>query len=311
MYTAPLELRVLDVDDPVPGPEEVLVRVRSSGICGSELEGIRSQSPFRVPPLIMGHEFAGERLDTGERVVVNPIVACGTCHLCLRGSANLCLERSVVGIHRAGGFAELVAVPETILYRWPDDATWEQAALVEPLANAVHAWRLVADRTPARVGILGAGTIGLVCLLVARWRGALEVHIADLADDRLRVADEAGATSVGERLDGEFDLVIDAVGAASTRKASVDQLRRGGVAVWLGLHSEDPSFTALDFIRNEQAVLGSFAYTDLDFRQAIALATSVDPSSWVRTFPLHQGADIFAQLMRGRTDVVKAQLVPG
>lgn len=308
VYTAPLELQILDVPEPVPAAGEALLRVRSAGICGSELEGIRSKSPFRVPPLVMGHEFGAERVDNGDGVVVNPIVACSRCDLCLRGHANLCRFRSVVGIHRAGGFAELVAVPECNIYAKPNHMSWEQAALVEPLANAVHAWRLVADRAPARVGILGAGTIGLVMLLIAGARGALDVDVADLSPDRLAVATRLGASSVDKELTGEYDVVFDAVGAASTRRASVELLRPGGAAVWLGLHSEDPGFGGLGLVRMEKAVLGSFAYTDQDFRQALRMAETVD-ASWVTSFPLEFGVQVFTELMQGRTDIIKAQLI--
>lgn len=307
VYTAPLTLELQDVPEPAAGPDEVVVDVARSGICGSEIDGIRSQSPFRVPPLIMGHEFAGVRRDTGARVVANPIVACGRCDLCQLGRANICRTRAVLGIHRPGSYGESVAVPTHILHTMPEGMTWEQAALVEPIANAVHAWRLVADRAPARIGILGAGTIGLVTLMVARWRGALETTVVDLAEDRLAIADGLGADAVGPALEGEFDVIIDAVGAAATRRASVEHLRPGGAAVWLGLHSTEPSFDALGLVRSEQAVLGSFAYTDVDFRQAIALAAAHDPF-WARNFPIEEGAGIFRQLMDGRTDVVKALL---
>ncbi|HWL44422.1 MAG TPA: alcohol dehydrogenase catalytic domain-containing protein [Ilumatobacter sp.] len=307
VYTAPLELQILDVDEPAPEAHEVLVHVESCGICGSELEGIRSRSPFRVPPLVMGHEFGGVRDDTGERVVVNPAVSCGWCDLCLAGSANLCRHRAIVGIHRPGGFAERVSVPERNIYPIPESMSWEQAALVEPIANAVHAWRLIADRTPARVGVIGAGTIGLVSLIVARARGVDEVDVVDLAADRLRSADLIGASSTGVALQGEYDVVFDAVGSAGTRRASVEHIRPGGAAVWLGLHAEEPGFDGLGLIRMEKSVLGSFCYTDRDFRQAITMAASIDPF-WVATYALDAGVDIFNELMNGRTDVVKAQL---
>jgi threonine dehydrogenase-like Zn-dependent dehydrogenase len=309
VYTAPLELQLLDVDLGAAGDGDVVVKVHSSGICGSELEGIRSRSPFRVPPLVMGHEFAGIREDTGERVVVNPIVACHTCDLCLRGQANLCRDRAVIGIHRPGGFAERVAVPAGNCHAIPDAMGWEQAGLVEPLANAVHAWRLIAHRTPARVGILGAGTIGLVSLLVARGRGAMDVAVADLSEGRLAVAQRLGATETGPALEGEFDVIFDCVGAPATRRASVELLRPGGATVWVGLHAEEPSFDSLAFTRAEKTIHGSFAYTDQDFRAAVRLAATVDPF-WVTTLPLEQGVEIFTELMNGRTDVVKAQLTP-
>lgn len=309
VYAAPLTLNVQDLPEPEPAPGEVVVNVKVAGICGSELEGIRSKSPFRVPPLVMGHEFGGTRVDDGRRVVVNPIVFCGCCDLCLRGSTNICRERAVIGIQRPGAFAERVCVPLRCLYPVPDDMTWAQVALVEPIANAVHAWRLVADQMPARVGVIGAGTIGLTCLLVSRRNGAEQVHVADLAADRLNAARRLGADAAGDRLPGEYDVIFDAVGSAGTRRLSVDLLRPGGTAVWLGLHEEDPGFAALAAIRAEKSVRGSFAYTDPDFRRAIAIAARVD-TSWVTEYPLENGADVFVELMNGRTDVIKAHLVP-
>ncbi len=308
VYTAPLELQILDVPEPAAADGEALLRVRTAGICGSELEGIRSRSPFRVPPLVMGHEFGAERVDTGAGVVVNPLVSCGTCDLCLLGTGNLCRTRAIVGVQRPGAFAELVAVPERNIHEKPAAMSWEQAALVEPLANAVHAWRLVAERAPGRVGIIGAGTIGLVMLLIAQWRGALDIDVADLSPGRLEHAKRMGATNVGPELTGEYDVVFDAVGAAPTRKASVELVRPGGAAVWIGLHSEDPGFGGLGLIRTEKAVFGSFAYTDHDFRQALRLAETTD-ASWVTSYPLEDGVEIFTELMNGRTDIIKAQLV--
>jgi threonine dehydrogenase-like Zn-dependent dehydrogenase len=223
------------------------------------------------------------------------------------GSANLCRTRAIVGIHRAGGFAERVAIPERNLYALPAGTTWEQAALVEPLANAIHAWRLIADRTPSRVGIIGAGTVGLVCLLVARSRGVHDVDVVDLSEHRCAVASGLGAGRTAAALEGEYDVVFDAVGAAATRQASVEHIRPGGATVWLGLHAEDPGFDGLALIRMEKAVLGSFCYTDRDFRQAITMAAETDPH-WVETFALDAGVGIFNELMAGRTDIVKAQL---
>src|SRR4051812_45961908 len=98
VYSAPLTLEMQDVPEPEPGPGEVVVEVAAAGICGSELEGVASRSPFRVPPLVMGHELAGRRLDDGTPVAVNPLIACGRCDLCLRGARNVCRSRTLVGI---------------------------------------------------------------------------------------------------------------------------------------------------------------------------------------------------------------------
>jgi threonine dehydrogenase-like Zn-dependent dehydrogenase len=277
------------------------------GICGSELHGIRTPG-FRKPPLVMGHEFAGTTPD-GRRVAVNPIIACGSCDLCERGLSEICRERQVVGIHRPGGFGQRVAVPGSSIHEIPPRMTWGEAAMVEPLANAVHAWGLAGSPSGARVGVIGGGTIGQVCLLVASGSGAGSVMVADVSSERLELARRLGASSVGSELTGEFDVVFDAVGLPVTRSASIRALRPGGVSVWLGLMEPEPGFDSQDLIRMEKTVMGSFAYTDAEFVEAIALAEHLD-LSWAESFPLSKGPEIFTELMNGRTDVIKALLLP-
>jgi alcohol dehydrogenase len=188
--------------------------------------------------------------------------------------------------------------------------SWETAAMIEPLANAVHAWRLAGEPTGGRVGVIGAGTIGLVSLLVAGQAGNdNEVVVVDLAADRLGAATKLGASATATALEGEFDVIIDAVGAPATHQASLQHLKPGGTTVWVGLLSADSAFDATDLIRQEKRVVGSFAYDDPDFVAAMALAPSVD-LSWHETFALDDGADIFTQLMHGRSDVIKALLRP-
>lgn len=307
VYTRPGIVEVLDVDGPEPAAGETVVNVGAAGICGSELHGISSPG-FRTPPLVMGHELAGET-DDGRRVAVNPIIACGACDRCAIGRTQVCRQRSIVGIHRAGGFAEAVAVPTAQLHELPPGLTFAEASMIEPLANAVHVWNLARPGQEPRVGVIGAGTIGLVSLLLAKHRGAGEVVVTDVAEPRVALAKELGADAVGSELDGEFDLVVDAVGLPATHRASVERLAPGGTAVWLGLMSDDAGFGSLDLIRQEKRVLGSFAYTDEEFAEAVRLAPECD-LSWVQEFPLSEGARLFADLMNGRTDIVKAVLTP-
>ena len=253
VYTKPSTLELLEVDEPVTKEGEVIVEVEACGICGSELHGI-SKPGFRQPPLIMGHEFSG-RDPKGRAVAVNPIVSCGECDLCLSGRNEVCRKRSVVGIHRPGAFAERVAVPERQLYELPASVEIETGALVEPLANGLHAWRLAGAEPEARVGVLGAGTIGLAALLVAKHFGA-QVAITDLSTARLAFAERLGANVAGPALEGEYDVVIDAVGARATRRASLEHLRPAGTAVWIGLNEPEAEFDALDVIRMEKRIVG-------------------------------------------------------
>lgn len=313
VYTAPLTLEHrAEQPEPVAGPGEVVVEVRAVGICGSELEGFRSQSPFRVPPLVMGHELAGVRLDTGERVTVNPLIACGQCDRCLRGLRNVCRTRALVGIQRDGGFAERVAVPERCCVPLPDGVSFADGALVEPVANAVHALALAQahEPQPARVGVIGAGMLGLATALVAQRLGVEQVVITDLSSERLETARAAGVAHTAERLDGEFDVIVDAVGSAATRATSTELLVPGGSAVWIGLHGADAGFDGLALIRGERRVLGTFAYLERDFARALEIVAQLDTSTWVRDEPLEDGVEVFLDLLERPPAHAKTLLVP-
>lgn len=310
VYTAPLELEVMEVPDPVAADGEVLVEVGAVGICGSELEGFASQSPFRVPPLIMGHEFAGRRVDTREAVVVNPLVSCKRCDLCRRGLVNVCRDRQILGIHRPGGFAELVAVPEQNCIPVRDSVPFTTLALTEPLANAVHALRLAQahDPWPQRVGIIGCGTLGMCIALVARARGIPLIEISDLSPARLAAARRAGITSAGAELTGDYDLIFDTVGSGATRGVSLERVRPGGTAVWVGLHGPDADVDGLRMIRSEQRVLTTFCYDEHEFVVAAGFAQTVEPD-WLASYPMVEGAKVFLNLLEGPAESVKSMLV--
>lgn len=307
VYTRPNEVRVLDVAEPEPGDGEVVVEVAAAGICGSELHGIATPG-FRVPPLVMGHEVAGTA-PGGRRVVVNPLLSCGACDMCAEGRPQLCRTRRLVGVHVPGGFAERVAVPAAAIHDIPGEMPFATAAIVEPLANAVHAWGMAGEPAGRRVAVVGAGTIGLVCLLVAADRGAAAVTVADPAPARRKLAARLGAAHVCERLEGEHDVVFEAVGSPAARRDSLAALRPGGTAVWLGLAHAEAGFDGPDLVRGEKRIAGSFAYTPAEFARALADAGRLD-LGWATGFPLADGAGIFLELAAGRTDVVKAVLRP-
>lgn len=307
VFTALGTLELLDVPEPDVADGEVLVNVRAAGICGSELHGARNPG-FRKPPLIMGHEFAGISAD-GEAVVINPILSCGHCDLCQRGLRHICRERQIIGVHRSGGFAERVAVPRSALRPMPRWLSWDAAAVVEPAANAVHAWNRASRAAGARVAVIGCGAIGLLCLLTALAGGAARVDVTDLSPGRLAAAKRLGAADAGTTLRGEYDVVIDAVGSAATRAQSVAHQRPGGVAVWLGLAEEAAGFDANALVRDEKRVLGSFAYSDEEFSRAMTLLRHWD-LSWTVNYPLTAGAEVFTELMNGRLLPAKALLRP-
>lgn len=306
VFTAPGEVELQDVPEPAATDGEVVVAVRAAGICGSELHGVRRPG-FRVPPLIMGHEFAGVT-EEGTPVAVNPLLSCGSCDLCERGARQLCRKRRLIGVHLPGGFAERVAVPRSALRPVQPDLPFTAAALAEPAANAVHAWARAGAQAGQRIGVIGCGGIGLFCLLVAAHAGAERTRAADLASARRDVASRLGV-AVGTDLDGEFDVIFDAVGTAATRAASLARLAPGGTAVWLGLAEPEPGFDGNALVRGEQRVLGSFGYTDAEFGTALDLVARWD-LGWATAFPLSAGERVFRTLLGGGTDPVKAVLIP-
>ncbi len=329
------KLEVRDVPEPSPKPGEVVVRVAAAGICGSELEGFATRSPRRTPPLIMGHEFCGEVAEVGggvsgyragARVVVNSVISCGRCEDCRDGQSHLCREREVFGMNRPGGFAEFCAVPASTLLPLPEKVSPLQGALVEPLANAVHALSLTSQRFPETVVIVGAGTIGLMVLQVAKAAGAFRLVAVDVSDARLAVAHELGAepvfnprrddvvTAIREFTRGRgADLVVDAVGAAETRRVAVAAARPGGEVIWLGLHDDPTQLSGFDVVLGERKIVGSYAVTPRDLRAAIGLFAhgKIELAPWVRPFPLTEGARVFRELVTAPPeDYIKALLLP-
>src|ERR1700754_1483087 len=189
LYPEYQHLEIVDQPRPRPGDGEVLLRVAACGICGSELEAFKHQSPRRVPPLIMGHEFCGvvEEIGPnagsfarGTRVVSHSLVNCDECVRCARGDTHLCARRQIFGMNRGGAFAEYVTAPERCLVVWPESLAAEAAAVAEPLANGVHIVGLARRFTPNLVVIIGAGPIGLLCQQAFQHLTSADTIVADL-----------------------------------------------------------------------------------------------------------------------------------
>jgi len=329
-----LEMREVPVPEPKAG--EVLLKVAAVGICGSELHGFVVRAKRRTPPLIMGHEFSGVVAGLGEGVTgyavgqavgVNSGFFCGRCEECVGGHPQRCPQGEIFGTTgRAGAFAEYIVVPAASLLGLPPGVSMVQAALAEPLANGIHALSLTRQRFPETLLILGAGTIGLFVLQIARASGALRAIVADLSDDRLAVAAKLGAqrvlnsgredvlAAVRAMTGGRgAEVVVDAVGARETRRLAVSAARPGGEVVWLGLHDDPTEVSGFEVVLGERSIAGSFAVTPRELRQALGLfgAGRIELDPWVRTFPLEEGAAVFQQLVEAPPkDYIKAVLLP-
>lgn len=338
VWTRPRELVMQTLDTPQPAAEEVLIEVGAVGVCGSELSGYLGQSSIRVPPLVMGHEAAGHVVAVnggtfadgstpklGTAVTFNPLVTCGVCNWCRAGRENLCRKRTLIGAARAGAFARYVAVPARQCYPLPVGMSLAAGSLVEPLACGVRAARQALLQPGQRVLILGAGPIGLCCLIGARDMGVEQIAISDVADQRLHVAHLWGATETinARNVDvlqaveafqpGGVDAVIDAVGTDQTREQAVRAVAPGGQVVFLGLHEEASPLAANYLVRQEITITGSFSYVSADFAHALELLAGgvASPSAeWLAERPLHDGPAIFEELVAGKATTTKYVLLP-
>jgi threonine dehydrogenase-like Zn-dependent dehydrogenase len=330
------QMVVEDSARPVLAAGQVAIRPEAAGICGSEVEGYLGRQPNRRPPLVMGHEFAGVVVEAGpdvdpgwvgRRVAVNPIVSCRACRLCLAGARNLCPRRSLIGVHEPGGFAEQVIAPEANLVSLPGGVGPRMGALVEPLANGVHAAGLAmrAEPVAGAAAVIGAGAIGLLALQAAAADSPSRPHVLEVDVVRRDQAARLGAAAAHGSPEGLLealraetgglgaDFVIDAVGRESTRRLAIEAVRPGGTVVLLGLHDDDTTFSGHDLVRREVLVAGSYAYTDDDFARALALLSSgrvgLGPLPAVQ--PLESTPELFARLAGGPTPEVKLFVAPG
>jgi 2-desacetyl-2-hydroxyethyl bacteriochlorophyllide A dehydrogenase len=313
--------------EPEPAPDEIMLRVSGTGICGSDLAGFLGLSPRRRPPLVLGHEaigvvakmpetpppFADEwPFKVGQRVVVNPIVPCGKCEPCRLGKVNICASWRLLGLDRVdGAFADYVKIKATQVFPLPDDLPDNRAVMVEPLANGVHLFTLISAHRFGTMAIFGAGTQGCLMLSLAHLLGYREIAVVDLNQQRLQVAAELGARHLIDasktdapaeirRLFGGYgaDIVIDAHGNQPVRSACVASARKGGEVLLLGLHEVESTIDFAAVVRNELRLQGSYAFTAADFARSKALIESgdIDLSPWTEMLPLEDGDAAFKRL---------------
>ncbi|MCA6107022.1 alcohol dehydrogenase catalytic domain-containing protein [Bradyrhizobium sp. CNPSo 4026] len=271
----------------------------AAGICGTDLGAVRNGRPPIPVGMTIGHEFVGRRERDGALVVANPILSCGECRACCEGHPHLCEKRQVLGVHRPGAFAERVSVPKRNLSE-ANNLDLTRAAMVEPIATALHAWRL-SPMPSENVAILGAGPIGMSLLHVLKANGIGNITVTDITPERRMLALACGADCVAETANATYEVVFDTVGAVATRRNAVENVRVGGTAVLVGLHAPEFAVAGGPVVAGERTIRGSFAYTPDEFRESIDLAVSLD-TRWIAKFPFEQCARIFSELVAGDAD---------
>jgi len=335
VYTRPRTLELRNEPEPRPRPDQAVLQVIGTGICGSDMSGFLGHSSRRQPPLILGHEVVGTVLSAppgewpfrvGDRVVANPVQACTRCENCRAGKANICTGWILLGMDREpGAFAERVAVAARNLLPVDPETPLAQSVMTEPLANGVHLFSLVSRHAFGSLAILGAGTQGILLLQLARALGYRRIAMVDTNPARLRVAERHGARlAVDPRkedaaeailawTDGRgVDVTIDAVGSGDVRRAAVAITRKGGEVLLLGLHEGPSEIDFATVVRNEIRLQGTFCYTDADFRtsQRLLAEGEVDISQYVVEAPLEEGQAAFERLATDPGETLKVILKP-
>jgi 2-desacetyl-2-hydroxyethyl bacteriochlorophyllide A dehydrogenase len=303
-----------DVPEPIPGPDEALVRVCRIGVCGTDLHAFAGRQPFFSYPRVLGHELgveivgvpAGEHgLRPGDRCAVEPYLNCGTCHACRLGRPNCCERLQVLGVHTDGGMGEWLAVPVRFLHR-SRQLTLDQLALVETLGIGFHAVERSGLQPGESVLVLGAGPIGLAVTQFAV-AGSGKVTVADPAEPRRRFAERFGVEAVASAGDRLFEVVFDATGNVEAMQASFQRVAHGGRLVFVGLVLGSISFDDPLFHRREMTLLASRNSAGA-FPKIIHLIErgELDTTPWItHRLTLDEVPSRFAGL-RGEPGLVKA-----
>ncbi len=322
-----MRLELTSMPEPALAPDEVLIRVRACGICGSDVHGLDGSTGRRIPPLVMGHEAAGEiaalgeavrDLRMGDRVTFDSTIYCGHCSYCVRGEINLCDNRQVMGVSPGpyrchGAFAEYVAVPRRIVYNLPAALSFEHAAMIEAVSVAMHAVNL----TPVRLGdsavVIGAGMIGVLAIQSLKAAGCARIVAVDPIAERLGLARQLGATETTTAAE-KFDAAIclDCAGTTETVGAAISSVRKGGAVTLVGNVAPKVELPLQEVVTRQIRVQGSCASCG-EYPAAIDLMASgiirVDPLISA-VAPLAEGAEWFGKLYRREGNLMKVILRP-
>lgn len=331
-------LEYMEINDPRIKPNEALVRVRSSGICGSDIhaykgEGLGSFMPEFPIPIIPGHEWSGDIVEIGSEVrdlrvgdrVSAPVwVSCGTCYFCRTDRPIYCDNLLDLGVTLNGSYAELMAVPQQNIVRLPNQLSYEEGALIDPLASAVHPLEIAKLGIRDNIAILGAGPIGLFMLQVAKLLGAKQVIVTEKNPKRVEVANELGADAVIDVNETEpvqevlrltkgrgADVVVEVAGSPATVAQTTKMCRKEGQVIVVGVTVGSVPIEPMDIVGKGLHLHGSIAYTNETFERSIEMLSSrlvkTDPIVSHR-MPLSRVNEAFELILKG--DANKVLLKP-
>jgi 2-desacetyl-2-hydroxyethyl bacteriochlorophyllide A dehydrogenase len=329
VYTQPNEMQILDRPYPSLEANEVVLKIESVGICGSDMHAFHGHDPRRKPGLVLGHEFAGTVEETssslfskGQKVTGNPLITCGHCEYCLQGRNNLCANRTMVGMTRPGAFAEYMSIPASSLIAIPSGLSVDAAALTEPAATAVHAINLSmrALQRPiqeCRVLVLGGGAIGMLSALLLKHYGVGDLTVAEVNPLRRQALEKHAACKTINPIDEQpsengYEFVMDCVGAAVTRNTALAAVKPGGVVMHVGLQDWASEIDMRKLTLAEITLLGTYTYSTVDLQATVNLLArnAFGDLSWVESRSLDDGPQAFMDLHAGKTAAAKVLLKP-
>ncbi|MFE3585015.1 zinc-dependent alcohol dehydrogenase family protein [Streptomyces vinaceus] len=297
VISAPGVVTIETVEDPEPGPGEVVVQVAACGLCGTDLHILQGEFAPSLP-IVPGHEFAGtvvahgpgvSALAIGDRVAVDPSLYCNACHYCRIGRNNLCERYAAIGVTAPGAAAEFAVAPAANCVRLPDHVRVEDAALIEPLSCAVRGYDVLRAQLASSVLIYGSGTMGLMMMELAKRTGAVAVDMVDINPARLTTARTLGCThAVGspDEIDRPrgWDLVIDATGSERAIQDAIGRVGRGGTYLQFGVadYAARATIEPYRIYHQEITITGSMAVLHSYERAAeLFAAGTLDPDVFI------------------------------
>lgn len=321
----PGNMQIVDIACPEPAPNEVLIKVMASGICGTDVHIFRGEY-LGDYPVIPGHEFSGvveaagsqvTRFKPGDRVAVEPNIACDNCEACLNNRQNFCLNWTAVGVTRPGGMAQYTTAPEKVTFNI-GDLSFEQAAFMEPLSCVLHGLERLGPELADHVALLGAGPIGILLMQGIRAQGASHITVVDRNTSRVNFAGEMGAdltlTDLAQLKPDHYDVVIDATGAIPVMQRAVDFARPGGKVLLFGVppSGKEMSVEAFKIFRKGLTVLSSFtsvrnSYQALDLLRSRRIQVDRLVSHRLPLEEFQRGIEV---IEHGSEGVKKVQILP-
>ena len=330
VYTGINKIDFREEKDPIAKPGETLIKVKASGICGSDMHAYHGNDERRIPPLILGHEVSGTSLDgkyKNKDVVINPLISCEKCDYCNNQREHLCPERTMIGmstpIKREGGLAELVSVPEKNIFEVPKKLSIKEAALAEPAAVALHAVLLAEQNlkkplSECKILIQGAGAIGLLCgLVLNREKKSTNIIMSDPNKKRLDECAKylkANFVSPNDKSikENNFDLILESVGLEVTRHQAIKSIAPGGTIVHIGLTQPSGTFNFKKLTIQEITLVGTYCYTNMDFQKTLEILTEkkLGDLGWIEYRDLKKGSEAFNEIHNGTCVAPKIILIP-